>query len=200
VRNTADNLELVDALVEQASICRAQTGRDRVKVCRDHAKQLERTWIRLAAWPVHIGNQNSLDPEEPLVPARQRARRIFLSWTRMENPIGQNPVTSGNRNGTARLAQMHSMHCYFPRWAPAAWRGNLWTRWCVHRSAISSRHPARSIRKRVDLLSAPRVTTKSGQRAVIEIVREFRYPTTFTPPQIPSLTSARAARPYSMVC
>jgi general secretion pathway protein D len=29
------------------------------------------------------------------------------------------------------------------------------------------------------------VTTKSGQRAVIEIVREFRYPTQFEPPQIP---------------
>ena len=31
----------------------------------------------------------------------------------------------------------------------------------------------------VDLLSAPRVTTKAGQRAVIEIIREFRYPTGF---------------------
>ena len=29
------------------------------------------------------------------------------------------------------------------------------------------------------------MTTKSGQRAVIEIVREFRYPTQFQPPQIP---------------
>jgi general secretion pathway protein D len=29
-------------------------------------------------------------------------------------------------------------------------------------------------KKGVDLLSAPRVTTKSGQRAVIEIIREFR--------------------------
>jgi general secretion pathway protein D len=43
-------------------------------------------------------------------------------------------------------------------------------------------------KKGVDLLSAPKVTTKSGQRAVIEIVREFRYPTTFTPPQVPSIT------------
>ncbi len=43
-------------------------------------------------------------------------------------------------------------------------------------------------KKGVDLLSAPKVTTKSGQRAVIEIVREFRYPTTFTAPQIPSIT------------
>ena len=31
--------------------------------------------------------------------------------------------------------------------------------------------------KGVDLVSAPKVTTKSGQRATIQIVREFRYPT-----------------------
>src|SRR4029079_8131934 len=43
-------------------------------------------------------------------------------------------------------------------------------------------------KKGIDLLSAPRVTTKSGQRAVIEIVREFRYPTQFTAPQVPNIT------------
>jgi len=42
-------------------------------------------------------------------------------------------------------------------------------------------------KKGVDLLSAPKVTTKSGQRAIIEIVREFRYPSDFTPPQVPSI-------------
>jgi general secretion pathway protein D len=45
-------------------------------------------------------------------------------------------------------------------------------------------------KKGVDLLSAPRVMTKSGQRAVIEIVREFRYPTQFQPPQIPQTVGA----------
>jgi general secretion pathway protein D len=45
-------------------------------------------------------------------------------------------------------------------------------------------------KKGVDLLSAPKVTTKSGQRAVIEIVREFRYPTTFTQPQVPQIASS----------
>jgi general secretion pathway protein D len=34
------------------------------------------------------------------------------------------------------------------------------------------------------------VTTKSGQRAIIEIVREFRYPTTFTQPQVPQISSS----------
>jgi general secretion pathway protein D len=33
------------------------------------------------------------------------------------------------------------------------------------------------------------VTTKSGQRAVIEIIQEFRYPTEFNPPQIPQTVS-----------
>ncbi|MGB8168499.1 MAG: hypothetical protein WCF18_13460, partial [Chthoniobacteraceae bacterium] len=33
--------------------------------------------------------------------------------------------------------------------------------------------------KGVDLLSSPRITTRSGQRAMIEIVREFRYPTEY---------------------
>jgi general secretion pathway protein D len=42
-------------------------------------------------------------------------------------------------------------------------------------------------KKGVDLLSAPRVTTKSGQRRIIEIVREFRYPTQFEPPDVPDI-------------
>jgi general secretion pathway protein D len=36
--------------------------------------------------------------------------------------------------------------------------------------------------KRADLLSAPKVTTVSGNTAQIKVVREFRYPTEFTPP------------------
>jgi general secretion pathway protein D len=44
-------------------------------------------------------------------------------------------------------------------------------------------------KKGIDLLSAPSVTTKSGQRAIIEVVREFRYPRTYTQPQVPSISS-----------
>ena len=44
-------------------------------------------------------------------------------------------------------------------------------------------------RRGVDLLSAPSVTTKSGQRAVIEVVVEFRYPTEFEPPKVPNINA-----------
>jgi general secretion pathway protein D len=43
-------------------------------------------------------------------------------------------------------------------------------------------------KKGVDLMAAPKVTTKSGQRATINIVREFPYPQQFEPPQIPQST------------
>ena len=45
-------------------------------------------------------------------------------------------------------------------------------------------------KKGIDLLSAPSVTTKSGQRAIVEVVREFRYPRTYTQPQVPSISSS----------
>jgi general secretion pathway protein D len=48
-------------------------------------------------------------------------------------------------------------------------------------------------KKGIDLLASPSVTTKSGQRAVIEIIREFRYPTEFQPPQIPQTVNSSGA-------
>jgi general secretion pathway protein D len=41
-----------------------------------------------------------------------------------------------------------------------------------------------SQKKGIDLVSAPKVTTKSGSSAKIEIIREFRYPSEFDPPEL----------------
>ncbi len=45
---------------------------------------------------------------------------------------------------------------------------------------------ALSQKKGVDMLSAPSVLARSGQRAKIEIIREFIYPTEYDPPEIPN--------------
>lgn len=45
-------------------------------------------------------------------------------------------------------------------------------------------------KKGVDLMSAPSVTTKGGQQATVEVIREFIYPTEFDPPQIPTNVGA----------
>ncbi len=43
-------------------------------------------------------------------------------------------------------------------------------------------------KKGIDLMSAPKVTTKSGNKAVIKVVRQFPYPTEFNPPEPPQAT------------
>jgi general secretion pathway protein D len=43
-----------------------------------------------------------------------------------------------------------------------------------------------SQKKGADLMTAPSVTAKSGQKATIEIIREFIYPTEYEPPELPS--------------
>lgn len=43
-------------------------------------------------------------------------------------------------------------------------------------------------KKGTDLMTAPSVTARSGQKATIEIIREFIYPTEYEPPEIPTST------------
>ncbi len=45
-------------------------------------------------------------------------------------------------------------------------------------------------KKGTDLMTAPSVTAKSGQKATIEIIREFIYPTEYEPPQLPNSVGA----------
>ena len=45
-------------------------------------------------------------------------------------------------------------------------------------------------KKGVDLMSAPKVTTKSGRKAIVRVAREFPYPTEFNPPEPPPPTSS----------
>lgn len=63
-----------------------------------------------------------------------------------------------------------------------------------------------SQQKGIDLMSAPSVTTKSGQKATVEVVREFIYPTEYEPakqlgkdqPVIPTTPTAFEMRPVGV--
>ena len=41
-------------------------------------------------------------------------------------------------------------------------------------------------KKGTDLMTAPSITARSGQKATIEVIREFIYPTEYEPPELPS--------------
>ena len=53
-----------------------------------------------------------------------------------------------------------------------------------------------SQKKGADLMTAPSVTAKSGQKATIEIIREFIYPTEYEPPELPNSVGQSPGSPF----
>jgi general secretion pathway protein D len=191
VRNTADNLELVDAIVEQACAAspkQVEIEAKFVEINQNNLKELGFDWL---LGQFNIGNHkvfgsggtsgtgapvNSAD--WPFVPPGST------------RPVGQFPVTAGNRSGEFAI----SANAIDALLSPAA--GLSSTAPAIFGLAGVFTDPqfqvvirALNQKKGIDLLSAPKITTKSGQRAVIEIVREFRYPTQFTEPKVPDVQS-----------
>jgi general secretion pathway protein D len=190
VRNTQDNLELVDALVEQASVSGPQQVEIEAKfveITQNNLKELGFDWL-LGNFGVG-GNKVRFGGGSSGTGAELNQADFPYSINSM------NPVTAGNRSGNLAISAnaIDSLLLGLPTGqalAPGIFGvGGLLTnpQFQVVMRALNQK-------KGVDLLSAPRVTTKSGQRAVIEIVREFRYPTQFEPPQIPQSVGAINSR------
>src|SRR5207249_1975698 len=107
-------------------------------------------------------------------------------------PIGQNPVTSGNRSGDFAISANALDALLIPGLGQTlgAAPGIFGLAGVFTNPQFQVVIRALNQKKAIDLLSAPKVTTKSGQRAIIEVVREFRYPRTYTQPQVPSISSS----------
>src|ERR1700674_3715727 len=188
VRNTADNLELVDAIVEQANVSgpkQVEIEAKFVEITQNNLKALGFDWL-LGPFGL-TANDGRLQGS-----GGTPGTGATVNQSDYPFPVnGLNPVTAGNRSGNLAIS------------------GNAIDSLLLGTTAAQLLSPgifgvgglltdpqfqvvirALNQKKGVDLLSAPRVTTKSGQRAVIEIVREFRYPTQFEPPHIPQTVGA----------
>ncbi len=185
VRNTEDNLELVDALVEQANVSgpkQVTIESKFVEITQTNTKELGVDWL-LAPFniPGNLAMAGGTSGNgTPVSPAN------FPFLNSMGQPVGTNPVTAGNRSGDFAVSQ-NAIDALLAGTTgtknPAP--GIFGISGTIGNATFQAVLRGLNQKKGVDLLSAPSVTTKSGQRAVIEIVREFRYPTQFQPPQIP---------------
>ena len=187
VRNTPDNLELVDAIVEQANVSgpkQVEIEAKFVEITQNNLKGLGFDWL---LGPFRFGGNRQLQGN-----GGTSGTGTAVNQSDYPNPIdGLNPVTAGNRNGNlaisgnaidSLLLGTDTTQLLSP--------GVFGLSGLLTNPQFQVVMRALDQKKGVDLLSAPRVTTKSGQRAVIEIVREFRYPTQFQPPQIPQTVGA----------
>ena len=189
VRNTADNLELVDAIVEQASVAgpkQVEIEAKFIEINQNNLKELGFDWLlgqfnignhRVFGGGGTSGTQPGVNPADwPFVPPGS------------SNPIGQLPVTAGNRSGNLAISANAIDALLFPTSGASALAPGIFGLAGVFTDPqFQVVIRALNQKKGIDLLSAPKITTKSGQRAVIEIIREFRYPTQFTEPKVPDI-------------
>jgi len=183
VRNTIDNLELVDALVEQANVAgpkQVEIESKFVEITQNNLKELGFDWL-LGPFNITGNSGKIVGAGGAPVPLNQANNFPFPT-------TNQFPVTSGNRSGDFAISANALDALLLGTGAPAVAPGIFGLAGVMTNPQFQVVIRALNQKKGIDLLSAPRVTTKSGQRAVIEIVREFRYPTQFTPPQVPSIT------------
>ena len=189
VRNTQDNLDMVDALVDQANLSQpkqVEIESKFVEINQNNLKELGFDWL-LGPFSLNgkvFGSGGTAGNGAPVNPAN------FPFVDPVTNqPIGQNPVTSGNRSGDFAISANALDALLVPGLGQAAGAapGIFGLAGVFTNPQFQVVIRALNQKKGIDLLSAPKVTTKSGQRAIIEVVREFRYPKTYTPPQVPSI-------------
>ena len=182
VRNTIDNLELVDALVEQASVAgpkQVEIESKFVEITQNNLKELGFDWL---LGPFNItGNSGKIVGAGGAPPPADQANFPFST-------ANQFPVTSGNRSGDFAITANAIDALLLGTGGASVAPGIFGLAGVMTNPQFQVVIRALNQKKGIDLLSAPRVTTKSGQRAVIEIVREFRYATQFSPPQVPTFS------------
>lgn len=191
VKNTQSNLDLVDNLVENSMTTppsQVEIEAKFLEITQNNLKELGFDWL-LGQFALPFGtgiyggggtqggNQNIDANAYP-----------FLNSGSTTVPIGASsvtsgPVTAGNRSGTTAISVNAVDGLLFnPVTGPAT--GVLALAGIFTNPQFQVVLRALNQSKGVDLVSAPKVTTKTGQRATIEIVREFRYPSEYDLPQV----------------
>ena len=197
VRNTQQNLDLVDAIVEasyQALPSQVDIEAKFVEINQNNMKELSFDWLLGATSVPGSSSSVSIGGGTPGNARAGIAGADFPFTSTGGSPVGSNLVTGGNRTGGVAITANAIDGLLFgapgaSKLAPAIFSvAGVFTdpQFQVVIRALNQK-------KGIDLLSAPRVVTKSGQKAVIEVVREFRYPTEFQPPQIPTNIGATGA-------
>jgi general secretion pathway protein D len=194
VRNTQDQLELVEAYIDSI-----RTGVEKqiyitsrfVEIAEEAGEELGFDWL---LGPFNLGSSQRVfagggTAGNATNPAGANDFTFVDPGSQL--PVGFNSLTNGLRSGS-RALDGNSIDALI---AEAAGQGDAASAMAPAVFGIAGVFTdpqfqvmirALNQRKGVDLLSAPSVMARSGQRAKIEVIREFIYPTEYDPPEIPN--------------
>ena len=186
VRNTQENVDLIESLVAENNpvIKQVEIESKFIEITQQNLKELSFDWT-LGQFNIP-GSTKLFGGGGTSGDGRTVSSADFpFTNTTTGQLVGGTPVTAGNRTGTYGISANAIDALLFGSGAAAAAPGIFALAGVFTDPQFQVVVRALNQQKGVDLLSAPRVTTKSGQKATIEIIREFIYPTQFQPPQIP---------------
>ena len=187
VRNTQSALDLIDTLVDAAmgvQPTQVEIESKFLEISQDNLKELGFNWL---VGPLSIGNGvygaggtkgfgNSVD-----------------AATYPFGNIGQNPVTGGLRSGQGTTPDaaitansINALLAGIPPGATSAAPGIFGLAGIFSNPQFQVVIRALNQKKGIDLMSAPKVTTKSGNKAVVKVTRSFPYATQYNPPELPA--------------
>jgi len=217
VRNTQSNLDLVDALVEISNAnppTQVEIQSKFLEVTQNNLQELGFDWL-LGQFAMPFGSgvygsggtqgnqlgaintQGSPVPLNQLFPIADAAGVPvgLANPSPLPNPTsGTGQVTAGNRSGaTAIRANALDGLLFGSPVGPAAGIMTLAGVFTNPQFQVVIR--ALDQAKGIDLLSAPTITTNSGQKATIEVIRRFIYPSDYDPPQVPQEQSSGSINP-----
>jgi general secretion pathway protein D len=204
VYNTVEMLDLVDSIVsdsEGQSPVQIDIQAKFVEFSQTNLKELSYDWL-LGQSNVPGSNKvfSGGGTTGALRPSLNSADYPFNipadgSYANGGQPVGVNPITSGNRSGRLALSSnaIDALLAGATGGTGLASPGALALAGAFTDPQFQLVVRALNQSKGVDLLSSPSITARDQEEASIDIVREFRYPTEFTPPQIPQSVGAAPA-------
>ena len=191
VRNTQGSLDFISAMVDSEmgmSPVLVEIESKFVEITQNNLKELGFDWL---LGPVKIGDYQSAGGSRPY--GQELNSEYYKNF-----PFGQtgmNPITAANRSGIGTsvnsaitASNLDSLLQNIPTGSNLASPGMFGLTGLLNNAQFQLVIRALNQKKGVDLMSAPKVTTKSGVKATIKIVREFPYPTEFTPAEVPKAT------------
>jgi general secretion pathway protein D len=200
VLNTQDQLDVVDSLVrdaDQLAPTQVEIQAKFVEFSQNNLKEISFDWL--------MGQANLPGSNNKIFSSGGNSGSSTLDRNRYPfsfpnnypvrggEPVGSYPMTLGNRQGNQAI----SSSAIDALLAGGAASGVGPAAFAIAGAFTDPQFQlvvrALNQSKGVDLLSSPSVTARNSQLATIQIVREFRYPTDFQPPQIPQQVGGGAA-------
>lgn len=193
--NTQANLDLIQIYVESI---RGEAEKQIyissrfVEIAQEDGKELGFDWL-LGPFDIPTSGEKVFGSGGTLGNQRTDLSPSDFSFTQPGTtvPVGGNPVTSGLRSGSLGVSA-DSIDGLIAEAAGAAQSASSLAPAIFGVAGVFTDPQFQVViralnqQKGTDLLSAPSVMARSGQRAKVEVIREFIYPTEYDPPEIPN--------------